>query len=283
MNAKQLRQNYLDFFATVHDHAVIGGASLIPEQDPSVLFTTAGMHPLVPFLLGEQHPAGTRLVDYQKCLRTDDIDEVGDKTHLTFFEMLGNWSLNDYWKAESLAMSYEFLTDRLGIEADRLHVTCFAGDRDAPRDQESADVWRALGIAPERITFLPKSDNWWGPAGATGPCGPDSEIFYDTRPDGPAGETPATNGQRFWELWNNVFMEYDKRADGTYARMVRHNVDTGMGLERTIAALNGLDSVFETELLLPLVDAIRTLAPRPQAFAERVIADHLRAAIFILA
>lgn len=283
MNAQCLRQSYLDFFANKYDHAVISGASLIPEHDPSVLFTTAGMHPLVPYLLGEDHPAGVRLVDYQKCLRTDDIDEVGDKTHLTFFEMLGNWSLNDYWKPESLAMSYEFLTETLGIEADRLYVTCFAGDDDASRDQDSAEVWRALGIAPERISFLPKDDNWWGPAGATGPCGPDSEIFYDMQPDGPAGESPATNGQRFWELWNNVFMEYEKGADGSYTRLKRRNVDTGMGLERTVAVLNGVDSVFETQLLLPIVEEIRTLATRPQPFAERVIADHVRAATFILA
>jgi alanyl-tRNA synthetase len=282
MNAKQLRQIYLDFFSDEHGHAPIGGASLIPEQDPSVLFTTAGMHPLVPFLLGEHHPAGTRLVNFQKCLRTDDMDEVGDNTHLTFFEMLGNWSLNDYWKVESLAMSYQFLTEKLGLEADRLYVTCFAGDEDAPRDHESAEVWQALGIPPERISFLPKADNWWGPAGATGPCGPDSEMFYDTQPDGAPGETPATNSKRFWELWNNVFMQYEKDAAGIYTQMARHNVDTGMGLERTLAVLTGKKSVYETELLQPIVERIRTLAQRHNQFAERVVADHLRAAVFIL-
>lgn len=283
MKAIQLRQLYLDFFSIKHNHAVIGSASLIPEQDPSVLFTTAGMHPLVPFLLGEQHPAGKRLVNYQKCLRTDDINEVGDATHLTFFEMLGNWSLNDYWKPESLRMSYHFLTEKLGLEADRLHVTCFAGDEDAPRDQESAEVWRSLGIQPERISFLPKADNWWGPAGTTGPCGPDSEIFYDTQPDGAPDETPATNNKRFWELWNNVFMHYEKRADGLYVQMTRHNVDTGMGLERTIAVLNGKKHLYETELLLPIVEEVRILAEVRNDFAERVIADHMRAATFILA
>jgi alanyl-tRNA synthetase len=283
IEAIQLRQMYLDFFASEHKHAIIGGASLIPEQDPSVLFTTAGMHPLVPYLLGERHPAGTRLVDFQKCLRTDDIDEVGDSTHLTFFEMLGNWSLNDYWKAESLAMSYQFLTEKLGLDADRLYVTCFAGDADAPRDLESAEIWRALGIPVERISFLPKADNWWGPAGTSGPCGPDSEIFYDTQPDGPAGENPATNGKRFWELWNNVFMQYEKMEDGRYLQMARRNVDTGMGLERTVAALNGKHSVYETELLFPIVEEIRRRAQVRNDFAERVVADHLRSASFILA
>ncbi|MBZ0288152.1 MAG: alanine--tRNA ligase, partial [Anaerolineae bacterium] len=185
MNAQQLRQLYLDFFAKEHGHTVIGSASLIPEHDPSVLFTTAGMHPLVPYLLGEKHPGGTRLVDVQKCVRTGDIEEVGDNTHLTFFEMLGNWSLNDYWKRESLTMSYQFLVDRLGLDPQRIYVTCFAGDEDAPRDLESAGIWGELGIPPERILFLPKADNWWGPAGAVGPCGPDSEIFYDMKPDGP--------------------------------------------------------------------------------------------------
>ena len=205
MDAKTFRQLYLDFFRE-KDHAIIPGASLIPENDPSVLFTTAGMHPLVPFLMGEPHPAGRRLADVQKCLRTDDIVEVGDAVHLTFFEMLGNWSLGDYWKAGAIQMSYEFLTERLGFEPDRLHVTCFAGDDDAPRDLEAAAIWRELGLPEAHITFLPKKDNWWGLAGATGPCGPDTEMFYDMQPDGPSGETPATNPVRFWEVWNDVFM-----------------------------------------------------------------------------
>jgi alanyl-tRNA synthetase len=283
MDAKQLRQLYLDYFSKEHGHAVIGGASLIPEHDPSVLFTTAGMHPLVPFLLGERHPAGVRLVNYQKCLRTGDIEEVGDSTHLTFFEMLGNWSLNDYWKPESLTMSYRFLTEKLGLDPDRLYVTCFAGDSDAPRDTESAEVWMSLGIPPERILFLPKDDNWWGPAGATGPCGPDSEMFYDVLPDGEPGATPLTDKQRFPEIWNNVFMQYEKHDDGTYTQMARRNVDTGMGVERMLSVVQGKTNVYETELFLPILRHIGSLSEKPDLFAVRVIADHVRAATFILA
>jgi alanyl-tRNA synthetase len=282
MDAKAFRQLYLDFFRK-HDHAIIGGSSLIPELDPSVLFTTAGMHPLVPFLLGEPHPAGARLANVQKCLRTDDILEVGDDVHLTFFEMLGNWSLGDYWKTEAIGMSYEFLTERLGFEPNRLHVTCFAGDQDAPKDWEAADVWRSLGIIESHITFLPKKDNWWGPAGATGPCGPDTEMFYDVDPDGPAGESPATRPERFWEVWNDVFMQYDKRADGRYVQLAQRNVDTGLGLERTLAILQGVPTLYDTELFVPIIDRIRSLASALEPFAERVIADHIRAAVFVLA
>jgi alanyl-tRNA synthetase len=282
MEAQTLRNLYLDFFRE-HGHAVIGSAPLIPEHDPSVLFTTAGMHPLVPFLLGEAHPAGRRLANAQKCLRTNDILEVGDAVHLTFFEMLGNWSLGDYWKEEAIRLNYALLTERMGLEPERLHVTCFAGDADAPRDDEAAEVWRALGIPESRITFLPKSDNWWGPAGATGPCGPDSEVFYDSDPGGPPGETPATNPQRFWEVCNNVFMQYDLGADGRYLRLEQRNIDVGLGLERALAILQGVASPYETELFLPIVETIRSLASHPDTFAVRVIADHIRAATFILA
>jgi alanyl-tRNA synthetase len=282
MNASAFRKLYLDFFAA-RGHAVIGGASLIPEHDPSVLFTTAGMHPLVPFLMGEPHPAGSRLVNFQKCVRTDDIMEVGDDVHLTFFEMLGNWSLGDYWKAEAIQMSYEFLTEHLGFEPDRLRVTCFAGDEDAPRDLEAAEVWMSLGIPERHITFLPKKDNWWGLAGATGPCGPDTEMFYDMDPDGPADEDVVTNPARFWEVWNDVFMQYDKQADGTYTQLAARNVDTGMGLERTLAILQGAPTLYETELFAPLVDRISSLATSPNPFAVRVIADHTRASAFVLA
>ncbi|MEZ4711954.1 MAG: alanine--tRNA ligase [Caldilineaceae bacterium] len=282
MNANQLRTLFLNYFRN-RDHAIIGSASLIPEGDPSVLFTTAGMHPLAPFLLGEPHPAGPRLASCQKCLRTNDILEVGDATHLTFFEMLGNWSLGDYWKRESIGYSYDFLTNHLGLEADRLYVTCFEGDEIAPRDTEAAAIWRAIGIPEQRIFFLPKADNWWGPAGATGPCGPDTEIFYDTNPDGPTDETPAANGQRFVEVWNNVFMQYDQQAGGHMARLASRNVDTGLGLERTLAIVQGVASPYETELFLPLVDAIQTLATTSDPFATRVIADHARAATFVLA
>jgi alanyl-tRNA synthetase len=281
MDSRTLRRAFLEFFRE-RDHAVIGHASLVPEHDPSVLFTTAGMHPLVPFLLGEPHPAGRRLTNAQPCLRTNDIDEVGDPTHLTFFEMLGTWSLGDYWKPEALGWSYEFLTERLGLDPSRLSVTCFAGDEDAPRDDEAAAIWRSLGIPTQRITFLPKEDNWWGPAGATGPCGPDSEIFYDTNPHGPPDETPASNPPRFWEVWNNVFMQYDKQESG-FRRLAQRNVDTGFGLERVLPLVQGVPTLYETDLFAPLREALRTRAPRRDQFAERVIADHTRAAVFLLA
>jgi alanyl-tRNA synthetase len=282
MDAKTLRQTFLDHLRA-NGHAIIGGAPLIPEHDPSVLFTTAGMHPLVPFLLGEPHPAGTRIANVQKCLRTNDIAEVGDARHLTFFEMLGNWSLGDYWKHEAIRLSYTFLTERLGLDPARLSVTCFAGDQDAPRDEQAAAIWRSFGIPDERIFFLPKEDNWWGPAGATGPCGPDSEMFYDTQPDGPPGETLVSNPARFWEVGNNVFLQYDKQADRRYLPLPRSNVDLGMGLERLLPIVQGVPSIYETDLLLPIVAAIRALATHDDSFAVRVIADHVRAAMFILA
>jgi alanyl-tRNA synthetase len=282
MDAQTLRCLFLEH-AQVHGHVIIDGAPLIPERDPSVLFTTAGMHPLAPFLLGEPHPAGARLTNAQKCLRTNDILEVGDETHLTFFEMLGNWSLGDYWKHEAIQISYAFLTERLGLEPERLYATCFAGDADAPRDDEAADVWRELGFPEQRIVFLPKHDNWWGPVGETGLCGPDSEMFYDTNPDGPAGETPATNPARFWEVGNNVFLQYNKLADGRYVLLERKNIDLGMGLERMLAVVQGVSSPYETELFRPIVEATLALAREPQPFALRVIADHLRAAMFVLA
>jgi alanyl-tRNA synthetase len=288
MQVDELRERYQRFFEA-EGHRRLRSAPLLPENDPTVLFTTAGMHPLVPFLLGEPHPLGRRLVDVQKCLRTDDIDEVGDASHLTFFEMLGNWSLGDYFKAESLSWSYRFLTNELGLDPSRLAVTVFAGDGDAPRDEESAAIWRRLGMPDDRIHFLPKSDNWRGPAGSTGPCGPDSEIFYDTRParvgDHP-GCRPGCGCGRWLEIWNNVFMEYFKTPDGSYERLGRRNVDTGMGVERTAAVLQGLGDVFLVETIYPLVQRVEQLAgtsyasnPRP----FRVIVDHLRAATFAIA
>lgn len=282
MKAQSFRRLFLDYFQA-HDHAIIGSAPLIPDHDPSALFTTAGMHPLVPFLLGEPHPAGRRLANCQKCLRTNDIAEVGDDVHLTFFEMLGNWSLGDYWKAESIQLSYRFLTEQMGLEPDRLYVTCFAGDESAPRDDEAAEIWRALGIPNERIIFLPKADNWWGPVGATGPCGPDTEMFYDMNPSGPTGESPATNPKRYWEVWNNVFMQYDQQADGRLAPLPMQAVDTGLGLDRALAIMQGVPSPYETDLFAPIVESIRALASDPQPFAVRVIADHIRAATFVLA
>lgn len=282
MDANTLRQRFLDFFQQ-HDHAVIGHAPLVPENDPSVLFTTAGMHPLVPFLLGAPHPAGRRLANCQPCLRTNDILEVGDAAHLTLFEMLGNWSLGDYWKEQAIRLTYALLTEVFRHDPARLHVTCFAGDADAPRDEETAAIWRSLGIPPERIHFLAKADNWWGPVGATGPCGPDSEVFFDTNPRGPADETPATNPQRFWELCNNVFMAYEKQPDGCYTALPQRNVDVGVGLERNLMVLQGVGSAFEIDVFQPIVEAIHSIAPRPQPFAVRVIADHVRAATFVLA
>ncbi|HKZ85996.1 MAG TPA: alanine--tRNA ligase [Anaerolineae bacterium] len=285
MKANELRERYQQFFEA-RGHKRIRSAPLLPENDPTVLFTTAGMHPLVPFLLGEPHPLGKRLVNVQKCIRTNDIEEVGDVSHLTFFEMLGNWSLGDYFKPESLTWSYEFVTRELGLDPARLAVTVFEGDEDAPRDDVSAGIWRSLGIPGERIFFLPKADNWWGPAGATGPCGPDSEIFFDTgRPDHP-GCRPGCSCGKWFEIWNNVFMEYNKTADGRYVKLRQQNVDTGMGVERTLAVLNGYDDTFRIETIRPLVERIEQLSGRRYAdnpVPFRVIADHLRASTFAIA
>ena len=285
MDAKQLRETYLQFFEEFN-HKRMPSAPLLPENDPTVLFTTAGMHPLVPFLLGEPHPLGKRLVNFQKCIRTNDIEEVGDASHLTFFEMLGNWSLGDYFKRESLTWSYEFLTQVLRLDPARLAVTVFAGDADASRDEESASIWRSLGMPADRIFYLPKSDNWWGPAGATGPCGPDSEIFFDTGlPDHP-GCQPGCPCGKWFEIWNNVFMEYNQTAKGKYVRLQQRNVDTGMGVERTLAVVNGVDDIFKIETIAPLVEAVEKLsgkkyADHPAPF--RIIVDHLRSATFAIA
>ena len=290
MTASELRKLYIDFFVN-HGHTEIRGSSLIPENDPTVLFTTAGMHPLVPFLMGEAHPAGNRLVDVQKCIRTGDIDEVGDDSHLTFFEMLGNWSLGDYFKEEAIKMSHEFLTKPwqdggLGISPKDLAVTCFEGDEDAPRDVESFGIWSELGISEERIAFLPKSENWWGPAGQTGPCGPDSEMFFWTGDcEAPAKFDPEDS--RWLEIWNDVFMQYNKKEDGSFEPLKQKNVDTGMGLERVVAVLGGAKSVYETELFKDAIEEIRMLGGYGEAKgdllkSERIIADHLRTATFII-
>ena len=283
MTAQDLRQKYLDFFKS-KGHAVIPSASLIPEHDPTVLFTTAGMHPLVPFLMGEKHAAGTRLTNVQKCLRTDDIDEVGDATHNTFFEMLGNWSLGDYWKKEAIEWSWEFLTspDWLGLDTTKLAVSVFAGDDDAPRDDESVGIWKSLGVSDERIAYLGKDDNWW-PAGGKnpGPQGPDTEMFYWTG-EGSAPESFNPSDKQWVEIWNDVFMQYNKTDAGTYVPLKQRNVDTGMGLERTLAVLNGKVTVFETDLFEPVMVKIRSLTSLSDERAERIIADHLRAAVFIL-
>ena len=285
MNARQLREKYFHFFEE-RGHQRIPSAPLIPENDPTVLFAPAGMQPLVPYLLGEAHPLGKRLVNVQRCIRTNDIEEVGDNTHLTFFEMLGNWSLGDYFKQDSLTWSYEFLINELGIDPGRLAVTVFAGDETAPRDQQSADIWRSLGFPEDRIFFLPKSDNWWGPIGLSGPCGPDSEIFFDTgKPDHP-GCRPGCSCGKWFEIWNNVFMQYNQLEPGRYERLSQFNVDTGMGVDRTVAVLNGFDDIFFIETIWPLVQQLQEMSGR--AYADnplpfRVISDHIRAAAMAIA
>ena len=286
MKAADLKSKYLAFFKS-KGHAIIPSASLVPENDPTVLFTTAGMHPLVPFLMGQPHPLGKRLADVQKCVRTGDIDDVGDATHLTFFEMLGNWSLGDYFKKEAIAWSYEFLTSKewLAIPKDRLAFTCFVGDNDAPKDSESQQLWIAQGVPVERVAFLPKEDNWWGPAGQTGPCGPDTEIFFWKDNSTPAPKVFDPKDKRWVEIWNNVFMQYDKQADGTFASLTKKCVDTGMGVERTTLALQGKENVYETEVFQGIFAAITELSgkqPSDNIIAFRIIADHMRTATFML-
>ena len=286
MTSRELRVKFIEFFKK-NGHAEIKSASLIPENDPTCLFTTAGMHPLVPYLQGAKHPAGRRLTDCQKCIRTGDIDEVGDPVHLTFFEMLGNWSLGDYFKEEAINFSFTFLTKELGIPVSQLAVTVFAGDDDCPFDQEAWTIWNNLGIPAERIAKLGKKDNWWGPAGTTGPCGPDTEMFYWTGPQ-PAPETFDPSNKLWVEIWNDVFMQYNKTADGTFEPLSQRNVDTGMGLERVTAVLQGKPSCYETEVFAPLfaeLDAVRGVPGVPaneRSSSERIIVDHLRAATFII-
>ncbi|MBQ4106297.1 MAG: alanine--tRNA ligase [Lentisphaeria bacterium] len=287
MRAEELRRKYIEFFVS-KGHVQIKSSSLIPDNDPTCLFTTAGMHPLVPYLQGAPHPAGTRLTDYQKCVRTGDIDEVGDPVHLTFFEMLGNWSLGDYFKEDAIKFSFEFLTspEQLGIPLEMLAVTVFAGDADVPFDEFSYNLWQELGIPAARIAKLGRKDNWWGPAGITGPCGPDTEMFYWTG-DGAAPEVFDPADKRWVEIWNDVFMEYNKNADGQYEKLARRNVDTGMGLERVTAVLQGRKSCYETEIFAPIfaaLDEVRQLAAAPaeRVASERIIADHLRTATFII-
>lgn len=289
-HSSELRSMFLKFFKD-HGHAVISSASVIPENDPTVLFTTAGMHPLVPYLMGAKHPAGNRLTDVQKCVRTGDIDDVGDFSHLTFFEMLGNWSLGDYFKEQMIPWSWEFLTspEYLGLPKDRLAFSVFAGDADCPRDEESAELWRRCGVADDHIFFLPKENNWWGPAGITGPCGPDTEMFIitDKEPCGPDC-SPACSCGRYLEIWNDVFMQYNKKADGTFEPLAQKNVDTGMGLERTICVLNGKKSVYETDLFADILKKISELSGKEYGSddettrAFRIIADHMRTATFIM-
>jgi len=307
LTADQLRDMYLKFFES-KGHKIIPGASVIPENDPTVLFTTAGMHPLVPYLMGAmEHPAGTRLTDVQKCVRTGDIDAVGDAAHLTFFEMLGNWSLNDYFKKEAISWSFEFLTRHLGFSPEQLNVTVFRGEgREGeegyiPADEEAVEIWKSVGIPEERIFRLPREDNWWGPAGVTGPCGPDTEMFIDTGKEkcGPDCR-PGCRCGKYVEIWNDVFMQYNKNEKGEFEPLGRHNVDTGMGVERTICMMSGAPTVYDTEIFAPImakIDELRATGGRESSSADkqgtelsddevlkarRIIADHMRTATFIL-
>ncbi len=290
ITSAQLREMFQSFMES-KGHKRIQSASIIPENDPTVLFTTAGMHPLVPYLMGTPHPAGTRLTDVQKCIRTGDIEEVGDPSHLTFFEMLGNWSLGDYFKKEAISWSWEFLTspEYLGLDKDKLAFSVFAGDEDCPRDEEAHDIWRSMGVAEDHIFYLPKENNWWGPAGQTGPCGPDTEMFIirDKAPCGP-NCSPACSCGRYLEIWNDVFMQYNKQKDGTFIPLEKKNVDTGMGLERTICVLTGKKTVYETDAFTGIIAKIAELSGKGYEDDEnttrafRVVADHLRTSTFIL-
>jgi alanyl-tRNA synthetase len=284
ISSSQLRQKYLDFFRS-KNHAIIPSAPLVPENDASVLFNTAGMQPLVPYLLGEKHPMGTRLADVQKCVRTGDIDDVGDDTHHTFFEMLGNWSLGDYFKRGSIEMSWEFLTslDWLGLDPKMISVTVFEGDTNAPRDEESADIWVSLGMPRERIAYLPAEDNWWA-AGPTGPCGPDTEIFYWVGEGEPQGNK-GTHSKQWMEIWNNVFMQFNKKADGSLESLPAQNVDTGMGLERTLAVINGKKTTYDTDFFVNTLEHIKRIVGENNynERGARIIADHLRTAVHMIA
>ena len=281
MKAIEIRNKYLNFFKE-HGHAVIPSASLIPENDPSVLFTTAGMQPLVPYLLGEKHPSGTRLTDYQKCLRTNDIEEVGDNRHLTYFEMLGNWSLGDYFKEESIQMSFDFLTKELQIPVEKLSVTVFAGDEDCARDEVAAECWKKAGILDGHIYYYGKDDNWWI-AGEEGPCGPDTEMFYDTgKPACGPDCQPSCDCGKYVEIWNNVFMEYFKSKDGKYSKLAQRNVDTGLGLERMTMLLQGKETPFDTELFKPVMDKLSELQKVDNIESRRIIAEHLRSSMMVI-
>lgn len=289
MTSNEIREKFLNFFKE-KGHAVIPSASLVPENDPTALFISAGMHPLVPYLLGEKHPEGSRLVSIQKCIRTTDIEEVGNCCHHTFFEMLGNWSLGDYFKKEAIEWSWEFLTDKkwLGLEPERLAVSVFEGDKNAPFDEDAFSLWRETGVPEKRIAKLGKKDNWWGPAGKTGPCGPDTEMFYWTDDKNPAPQKFDPENKKWVEVWNDVFMEYNKTAEGEYKKLKQKNVDTGMGLERTLAVVNSLDDNYATELFENSINKIEELSGKSYNNSEdtkkemRIIADHIKAAVFIM-
>ena len=287
LTAENLREMYLKFFES-KGHKIIESASIIPENDPTVLFTTAGMHPLVPYLLGTNHPSGKRLTDVQKCIRTSDIDEVGDASHLTFFEMLGNWSLGDYFKEDAIKFSFEFLTseDYLGIPKDKLYFSVFGGDDDAPRDNESYNIWRSLGVEESHLFFLPKENNFWILGSGIGPCGPDTEMFYDTgKPACGPDCSPACDCGKYLEIWNDVFMEYYKSEDGNLTKLKQQNVDTGMGLERTITVLNNLESVYDSDIFKSTREKLEELSGlkyEDNKKSFRIIMDHVRTSTFIL-
>ena len=288
ISSEELRTSYLNYFKS-KDHNIISSASLIPENDPTVLFTMAGMHPLVPYLLGEKHPAGKRIADVQKCIRTGDIDEVGDNSHLTFFEMLGNWSLGDYFKKEAISYSYEFLTGEkhLNIPKEKLYFTVFAGDDNAPRDVESHDIWKSLGVNEDHLFYLPRKNNFWILGSGVGPCGPDTEMFYDTGKEKCSENcNPSCDCGKYLEIWNDVFMEYYSDEKGNLRKLEQQNVDTGMGLERTIVVLNGLESVYDLDVFKPIKNKLEELSnlkydDNKKSF--RIIMDHIRTATFILA
>jgi len=283
MDRKTLIKKYIEFFKS-KNHKEIPNSSLIPENDPTVLFTTAGMHPLVPYLLGEKHPQGKRLVNVQKCIRTQDIDDVGDSYHHTFFEMLGNWSLGDYFKKEAVEYSFEFLTEILEIPIEKIAVSVFKGDKDAPKDEESAEIWMNLGIPKERIAFLPKSDNWWDPAGKTGPCGPDTEMFFwKSKTEPPKTFNPKD--KNWIEIWNDVLMQYNKDEKENYNEAKQKNIDTGMGVERTITVLNNLEDNYLSDSFSPIIKEIEKLSRKSYRNSQkemRIIADHIKASVFII-
>ena len=286
MKYKELKQKYLDYFKS-KGHAIIDSAPLIPEHDPTVLFTTAGMHPLVPYLVGQRHPLGKRLANVQKCIRTGDIDEVGDTTHHTFFEMLGNWSIGDYFKDEAIKMTFEFLTKVLKLPVEKLGVSCFAGDKDAPKDVEAAKIWLSVGIPAERIAYLGKDENWWGPAGETGPCGPSTEIYFWVGTE-KAPKVFDVHDKRWVEIGNDVLMGYDKQRNGSFKPLKQRNIDFGGGVERTLAVLNGFADNYLTELFTPIIRSIETISKKKYGQDSettrlmRIIADHVKASVFIL-
>lgn len=282
---EELIKKYLEFFKS-KNHKVIPSASLIPDNDPTVLFTTAGMHPLVPYLMGlSSHPLGKRLCSVQKCIRTQDIEEVGDSYHHTFFEMLGNWSIGDYFKKEAIEYSFEFITKMLKIPLERFAVSVFAGDKDAPKDEESAKKWQELGIQKERIAYLPKENNWWGPAGKTGPCGPDTEMFYWKPNNKKAPKVFDPENENWVEIWNDVLMQYLKEENGNYTEAKQKNIDTGMGVERTLTILNSLEDNYLSSVWQPIIKEIEKVSKKPYKGNEkamRIIADHVKASVFII-